>query len=1621
MPTAYNFSDVFISYSRLDGDFVRRLVSRLEAEFSEERGVWIDWEDIPRSVEWWSEIKAGIDGADSFVLVMSPASIASPICQMEIAHAIEGGKRIIPVFYQDPQKDASFERMMQRIAEDAFVRGLMGERDPLALAQANWQRLAAINWVFMTDATDKDFDKGYYDLIETINTDIEHMRTHTRLLVRALEWDARGRVTGFLLRGESLDEAEFWLTQAVDKDPNPTALQAEYIATSRQAASRRQRIIQGATVAALIGALLFSVALFFTTQDANTQRQIAQTAAVDAQNAQVLAEDNGGTAVANAATATVAQGEALFAEGTAVAERDRANMQARLALSRQLAAQSASILPSDPDLGLLLALEGFRVDETEEARTSLIAALQQAPNILYSLQPSGGEVIGLAFSPDASTLLTISGLGTAELWSMTDGQPLGVPISNTSGLRAPTFTADAAGRAIIQLQSNLGAATTLLDAQSGTLLALQKPAVNENLSPTTFEVASRDASRSAQVTLDGDTVIQGLPDRTPITVIPAADLDDVDTTREPRISDDGGVVVVHSLDWMQVWFEKSGEVVSVPQAANTTFIRDVGLSGDGSTLAFVDLRVEGADVLSIIDLESMKERYRWPLPLPADTGVERVVLNSVGDTAYIGTDTGIVAVIDVTTGQPLIPSIRAHIGEVFMLAVSADGRYLASGDDRGRVLVWDVERTDRLAAKVSDTVGQHIAFTPDARWIIEAGRAGLFVYDTATRQPLAALTDPARPRLMDIAMHPNGRSFVGITQEPDDGAHDLIVYGIEETDDQTVPLRIVERARTETLDTAWRVALTVPQNTANPQQDAVIYVASLVVAEAGLAAYAYDAADSTLSRLNLPDEVVGRNVVAISPAGDQLATIEPFTLAQEPSSQDNSSVEILLYPLDADALPYGEPRALFHPDFWLSEADKLVFSRDGRLLAGANFDRDVGVWDLASAALVGPAIAVNADRVSGIGLNPEGTQLATADTTGLVTLWDPVSGQQNGVPLARVNGLMLDLDYAADGQLVASSTAGTLLWRIESSGLQAAACARVSRSLSPQEWERFIADLSYRISCPELTLLEADRLALSGQPEAAAPRFSELVPAVVALNLPELNAAACIYGALMGFPKQALPACEQALALIPDNTDYHDYHAVALALSGDFDAAADTLATAESLAPGAPNRARWQTDLRRGAQPFHWRERAALRAIVTEQLPYPLTQAASVPLRPDEGLRTAVELPAKPRDMVRWLSEHSLSFSPFLALDLHQDTPGWVLFGGLPRGQLSLYPYWSEADIALYAASDDGDAVAMAYATQDDDFDYGVVIQSPLGDLSEAQWLDAVRAARADLTEETRDDLTLLTATRQIGGAFTGTETAIERFFVRDGLRMVLYVEREDMVLVEALTESLLSVSAVAAPEDLLGDQPQPVTVQEAGTLARGQNLGSVPLGGVETWQYTGCAGEVLTIETRANWDVELRLFTADGSQLTRNDDATSETDQAIIYGVTLPEDGTYTLEVGHYLLRDGGAYALYLWTADELRLVDQGAQPGYLRAGERVVWHYEGQAEAVVTVDLDADWLGEFELYGPDNRRITRSVEYNEINNFRVFVGPVTLPTDGLYSIALSAFDATDSGPYALRITPAE
>ncbi len=130
--------EFFISYAREDSECVKRLHGRLaESDYN----VWVDWEGIPPSAEWLDEINTAIDGSDMFVQILSPDSIASVVCQLELDRAVRNHKRLIGIVFREVPPES--------------VR----------------KELAEVNWIFLREAD--DFDAGVQALTTALATDLD--------------------------------------------------------------------------------------------------------------------------------------------------------------------------------------------------------------------------------------------------------------------------------------------------------------------------------------------------------------------------------------------------------------------------------------------------------------------------------------------------------------------------------------------------------------------------------------------------------------------------------------------------------------------------------------------------------------------------------------------------------------------------------------------------------------------------------------------------------------------------------------------------------------------------------------------------------------------------------------------------------------------------------------------------------------------------------------------------------------------------------------------------------------------------------------------------------------------------------------------------------------------------------------------------------------------------------------------------------------------------------------------------------------------------------------------------------------------------------------------------------
>jgi len=522
-------TDVFISYSRKDKPFVQRLHQSLEAEG---RDAWVDWEGIPLTADWWVEIQAGIEAADTFVFVISPDSAASQACIDEVEHAEMHNKRIVPIVYRDVSPK---------------------ELPPI---------LGKLNWVFSRESD--DFDVAFHALTDTMDNDLNWVKAHTRLVQRAVEWDKHDRSDSFVLRGEDLAEAEQMQIQT-GKEPKLTELQAQYILASRQSATRRQRITLAAVTFGFVVAIALGLVAFANEQRAITQSQIALAQSL-ALIAPELASDN---LSENDELAIL-----LAIEAVRQNPSEGRNIQSLLdhGLREVLGDKVSQVLPHDDRVYDVAISPDGKVLASASGETVYLWDLERRREI-RRLEQHTGTVTAVAFSLDGKFLASASIDNTIILRDLTapDGNPIiftgftGMVTSIAFNPEKPLFaSASYDNSAMLWDLSNPGKEPKIFPHYDAVLAIAFNP----------------DGTKLATVSLDGTVQVWDIETTEEILTLISG----------PRLSSaaysfDGRRLATGDFDGnVLLWDAESGQVIG-SFACHQESVTSVAFSPDGNSLA----------------------------------------------------------------------------------------------------------------------------------------------------------------------------------------------------------------------------------------------------------------------------------------------------------------------------------------------------------------------------------------------------------------------------------------------------------------------------------------------------------------------------------------------------------------------------------------------------------------------------------------------------------------------------------------------------------------------------------------------------------------------------------------------------------------------------------------------------------------------------------------------------------------------------------------------------------------------------------------------------------------------------------------------------------------------------
>ncbi len=423
----------------------------------------------------------------------------------------------------------------------------------------------------------------------------------------------------------------------------------------------------------------------------------------------------------------------LLAGGATVFEAHTVSDQRRLAVARELAANSSALATKDPSASMLLAVEALHHESTPETRSALLSAQDQY--FAGHLTGHTGPVAEVTFSPNGHILATASGDGTAKLWDAATHQLIATLTGHTNIVRSVAFSPDghilatASGDKTAKLWDV--ATHQLVTTLTGHTEVVEAVAFSPN--GHTLATASDDdtaklwdvATHQLIATLTGHTgAVNGVV-----------------------FSPDGHTLATASVDTTAKLWDVATHQLIATLTGHSGDLEAVNFSPDGHTLATAS--IDSSVLLWYIDDRILTPRPKFP--------INEVAFSPDGHTfATAGIDKT-AKLWDVATHQ-LIATLTGHTGPIYDAPFSPDGHILATTSDDKTAKLWDVA-THQLIATLTGHTGSlgGVVFSPDGHILATASAdKTVKLWDVATHQLIATLTTGHTDIVEKVAFSPDG-------------------------------------------------------------------------------------------------------------------------------------------------------------------------------------------------------------------------------------------------------------------------------------------------------------------------------------------------------------------------------------------------------------------------------------------------------------------------------------------------------------------------------------------------------------------------------------------------------------------------------------------------------------------------------------------------------------------------------------------------------------------------------------------------------------------------------------------------------------------------------------------------
>ncbi len=399
----------------------------------------------------------------------------------------------------------------------------------------------------------------------------------------------------------------------------------------------------------------------------------------------------------------------------ALISRNREAAQARLATSRQLAAESRAALGDGRlDLALLLGAQSYETQRTAEARSVLFEALAASGSLerfLYERPIAHSTVSG-----DGRRLAVVRTDGRVRIWDLAAGRPLGPPLRVS---KEPTSIA--------------------LNYEGGQL------AVGVQGHPYVWDVQRRRWDPR----LGEPASTRAFP--RPVTSLAVG-------RRGTPVAWMGGRV---SAERVGIWNGRSTEYLNtLGHACQVLINADASLVAVVLTLGFVEVWRLAPSGVPSERVELLRMSGVTPLSDECEPKGRATFSPTQPELLAIGGWDGVIQLFDARQGRAPKSSLRGGQGVVSSLAFSRDGRRIAARDSRG-LLVGSVDSPSPLTDAIARSSGDAgLGFGPDSSVVAAVGSSGtVALSDVDGRRFQLASKLNAGTRVWSGAFSPDGTTL----------------------------------------------------------------------------------------------------------------------------------------------------------------------------------------------------------------------------------------------------------------------------------------------------------------------------------------------------------------------------------------------------------------------------------------------------------------------------------------------------------------------------------------------------------------------------------------------------------------------------------------------------------------------------------------------------------------------------------------------------------------------------------------------------------------------------------------------------------------------------------------------